>query len=434
MHTKINLTFTSLSVLFMFKDSSYTVPNSVAVPSSVSDTDSLQGEGRPFKKLLKAHKYRVYPNESQKQKLDAHFGACRFVYNLALETKIAAYQSTGINLSAFTLMKDLIGLKQIASWLSDVNSQSLQASILNLDYAFKRLFTGMSAFPRYKSKRGTQSFQCPQSVKIEGSRISVPKIRGIRIVLDRPVPVGKIKTVTISRTKTGKYYASILVDTIIEVAPTTNSGCVGIDLGLSHFAILSDGTKIDNPKFLRNSLSRINCLQRRVARKKKGSANRKKAVHTLALAYEHVTNKRKDFLHKTSTRIVRDSQAGIICVEDLATSNMMKNHNLAQAITDVSWSEFVRQLQYKCDWNGKQLVKVDRFYPSSKTCSMCGVIADLKLSDRIWTCECGTTHDRDVNAAVNIQKEGLRISGKGIPVEPVESSALVGTMKQELIS
>lgn len=404
----------------------HTAPTSDAIsPLFASEVDKPSVEGAT---IYKGHKFRIYPNKKQRERLDADIDACRFIYNLALETKIYAYRSHGVNLSAYELQKQITDLKKDHEWLRSVSGQSLEQAMIQVKQSFNSFFNG-GGFPKFKRKSGNGSATYRQYAGIRNGKLNVTKCAGIKIILSRQID-GETKSVTISRTITGKYFASVLVQCKLPVCEKA-FGSIGIDLGLSHFATLSDGNKIDNPRMLQNSLERIKCLQRRVSRKKNGSANRKKAIRRLALAYEHVTNKRKDFLHKASTRIVRDSQVGVICVEDLAVSNMIKNHNLAQAISDVSWHEFVRLLQYKCEWSGKQLVKVDRFYPSSKTCSDCGLVADLRLSDRVWTCECGATHDRDINAAINIQKEGLRISGKGIPVEPVESSAIVGTVKQE---
>ncbi len=389
--------------------------------------------------MLRAYKYRLKPNAKQRKQFDEHFGACRFVYNLALETKISAYRSTGINLSAYDLIKQLIPLKELTPWLKNINSQSLQSSLMNLDKAYKRFFKTKTGFPRYKSKHSTQSFQCPQNCEIIGNKLSIPKIREIKLIMSRELSVGNIKTITISKTSTRKYFASVLVETIFEAPnkPTkiNRDSVVGIDVGLSTFATLSTGEKIDNPRFIKNSFARIKVLQRRASRKKKGSCNRRKAAYHLALYHERVANQRKDFLHKVSTRIVRESQTDAICMEDLAIVNMLKNHKLAGAILDVGWGSFIEMIRYKSEWNGKYFVKVGRFYPSSKLCSSCGnKNEDLKLSERQWKCDkCNTTHDRDVNAAMNQASEGMRILQGGVtPVESVESRTVVRAKKQKL--
>jgi putative transposase len=376
--------------------------------------------------MLKAYKYRIYPTEKQKVLLEKHFGVCRFVYNLALETKIEAYKK-GLSLSRFDLQSQMVELKEDLPWMYEVNSQALCSSLLNLDLAYKGFFKG-GGFPRFKSKHGKQSFLCPQGTKLNNGRLALMKFKeGIKINLSR-VFEGKIKTTTISKTPTGKYFASILVDNSIDLPekPKANKA-TGLDLGLNHFLITSEGEKIDNPRHLRAAMERLKVLQRRVSKKKKGSQNRKKAINRLAIQHERVNNKRLDFLHKLSTKLVRDNQTDTICMENLAVKNMIKNHNLAQAISDVSWGKFLELVKYKCDWYGKNLMLIDRFYPSSKTCSDCGVInQDLKLSDRTWTCECGSVHDRDINAAINI-----RNSGQGLSGEPVESLVIAKAKKQE---
>jgi putative transposase len=376
--------------------------------------------------MYKAYKYRIYPTEKQKELIEKHFGACRFIYNLALETKIEAYKK-GLSLSRFNLQSQMVELKEDLPWMYEVNSQSLCNSLLNLDSAYKKFFKG-GGFPRFKAKHGRQSYQCPQGTKLSNGKLCIVKFQeGVKISLSRTFE-GKIKTTTISRTPTGKYYASILVDSAIVIPDKAKvNNVIGLDLGLNHFLITSEGEKIDNPRHLRAAMDRLKVLQRRLSRKKKGSQNRKKAIHRLAVQHERVTNKRLDFLHKVSTKLVRDNQTDTICMENLAVKNMIKNHNLAQAISDVSWGKFLDLVKYKCDWYGKNLILIDRFYPSSKTCSDCGVINnDLKLSDRTWVCECGSVHDRDINAAKNIRNSGVDCT-----VEPVESSAVAGTMKQE---
>lgn len=407
----------------------HTAPISVATysPSAIK----VEKPSEKGATIYRGYKFRIYPNKKQRERIDADINACRFVYNLALETKIYAYRSQGVSLSAYDLQKQITDLKKDHEWLQSVSSQSLEQSMADLNSAFAKFFTG-DGYPKFKSKRNKNSATYRQSSGIRNGKLNITKCHGIKVVISNPLR-GETKSVIITRAATGKYFASFLQKEDSTQRKPIN-GSVGIDLGLTHFATLSDGTKIENPRHLKDSLKRIQCLQRRVSRKRKGSANRKKAIYRLALAHERVSNQRQDFLHKLSTKIVRDSQAGIICVEDLAASNMMKNHKLAQAISDVSWSEFVRQLQYKCEWNGRQLVKVDRFFPSSKMCSVCGSLTELDLSIRKWTCSCGAMHDRDTNAAINIQKEGLRISGKDIPIGSAESRRVRRTKKQKIVN
>jgi putative transposase len=310
-----------------------------------------------------------------------------------------------------------------------VDNKALQQSILNLDQSYKAFFKG-NGFPKFKGKNHKQSFVAIQgrmSVDFKGSLISVPKIYNIPAIISREF-IGEIRRITISKTPTGKYYASILVETINEkIEPKPVDKAIGIDLGLKEFMITSEGEKVANPRYLRSSIERLKVLQNRAAKKKKGSSNRRKANKRISALHERITNQRIDFLHKLTTNIVHDSQVDTICIENLAVKNMVKNHSLAQAISDVSWGKFNEMLKYKSDWYGKNLIVIDRFFPSSKTCSDCGIINEnLKLSDREWICECGIQHDRDINAAINIRNSGL-----GKSVVPVEMLTLVKSKKQE---
>lgn len=387
--------------------------------------------------MLKAYKYRLYPTKHQEELLSKHFGAIRLIYNLGLQVKVEAYGGYKINLSYNDLAGQLTDLKKEFTWLSEVNSQSLQSSLKNLDAAYKNFFKKIGNFPKFKNKYARQSFQCPQNVRVEDNLIWLPKFReGIPIVLHREFS-GSIKTVTISKTPTGKYFASILVDNKKEAparATISKATSIGIDLGIKSFAILSDGNEVSNPKYLRSSIDRLKILQQRASRKKKGSNNRKRANKKVAILHEYITNQRKNFLHKLSSEIT--NRFDTICIEDLAVSNMIKNHKLALSITDASWSEFARMLEYKSSWKGKNLIKIGRWEPSSKLCSECGNNKiSLLLTERSWICEnCGITHNRDINAAKNILEIGLRKhSGQGLSVEHLESSALAGAKKDEAV-
>ncbi len=357
--------------------------------------------------MFKAVKYRLYPTELQKELIAKHIGSARFVYNLALETKNTAYLGSKHNFSPFDLIKQLPELKKECDFLKEVNSQTLQQSIQNMDIAFKMFFKG-AGFPKFKSKhKGSQSFSVPQNVIVKDGCLVIPKFKkkGIKIVIHREIK-GKIKSATISKTPTGKYFASILIDTNIEMpkkAPIIENTTVGIDLGIKTFLVTSNGLEIENPKNLRKAQSKLKYLSRRYS-KYKGSRTR----HRLALQHEKVVNKRKDFLHKTSTKLISENQT--ICIEDLDVKGMLKNHNLAQAITDVSWSTFVSMLKYKADWSGKNILQIGRFAPSSKTCSDCGYInKELTLKDRSWTCpKCNSVLDRDINASINIKSFALK--------------------------
>lgn len=358
--------------------------------------------------MLKSYKYRIYPNAAQTQKIEQTIGVCRLVYNLALQTKNDCYNANQTKLSGFDLCNQLAEMKKDYKWMQEVDSQALQASILKLDAAFKFFFNG-NGFPKYKSKKGTQSFECPNNARridFENGLLTIPKIPHIKIALSRKFN-SKIKNVTISRVPSGKYFASILFDNDVEL-PIKNQiiehTAVGIDLGIKDFAILSNGKKIINNKFLKSNIKRLKFLQRRASKKKKGSTNQNKEYKKIALCHEKIMNQRIDFLHKLSTAITK--QYDTICVENLSIKNMVKNHNLSQSINDASWGEFVRQLKYKAEWNGKNILELPKFEASTKPCSNCGVLNQkLTLGDREWQCpECKAVHDRDINAAINIKK------------------------------
>lgn len=384
--------------------------------------------------MYKSYKYRIYPTVAQKMIINNHFGACRFIYNLALETKINAWQSGKINLSAYELNKQITDLKKDLKWLCEISVNSLQSSVIKMESAYKSFFNG-SGFPKFKSKKHGNSVAFVQSISLNTGGLKLPKIKHpIKIVLDRQFS-GKIKRATVSKSPTGKYFVSLLVDDGIEAPKKKNivkSKTIGIDLGLKDFLITSEGEKVSNPKFLKEKLERLKVLQRRASKKQKGSNNRKKANLRVAKMHEKIANKRTDFLQKLSTKLVSESQATTFCVESLAVKNLIKNHKLAQAISDVSWTEFLRMMEYKCEWSGKNLVKIERFYPSSKTCFECKSINEnLSLSDRTWVCEkCGAIHDRDINASKNIKFMGM--TGRANPEVPVESRTLVRSKKQEV--
>lgn len=384
--------------------------------------------------MLKAFRYRIYPDSDQKDFLHRHIGACRFIYNLALETKISAY-SSGISLSRYDLQVQLKDLKKECAWLKEVNSQSLLTELMHLDGAYLKFFKGLTKFPSFKKKTGSGSFQCPQNVVIEENKIWLPKFKtGIQIKVHRMYE-GEARTVTIIKTPTNKYFASILVQDnkpIPNKKDITENTTVGIDMGIKTFAVLSDGTQYENHKFLKKSLGRLKILQKRASKKKKGSVNRKRANLKVALLNEKITNQRKDFLHKFSDAITK--QYDTICVENLNISGMVKNHSLAQAISDVSWSAGLNMLKYKAEWRGKTYHEIGRFDASSKLHNNCGYLnKELTLADREWICpKCGETVDRDNNAALNIKTFGLNYLGSERAGVPVELPTLVGTVKQEI--
>ncbi len=387
--------------------------------------------------MLKSFKYRIYPTPSQAILIDKHIGCCRFVYNLALETKNYAYATQRRNLSIFDLMRQMTELKKDLPWLKEIDSQALQQSLLNLDKAFTGFFKGNASFPNFKKKTNAQSFRNPHGnrVIISDGRLRQAKfLDGIRIELSRPIK-GEIRSTTISKTPTGKYFVSISCETG-QVVPAKKSvkeqTAIGIDLGIKSLIVTSNGLKVDNPRHLKKALLHLKFLQRQAFRKKKGGNNRKKANHKVALQHEKIVNQRKDFLHKLSTQLVNSHDT--LCLEDLNIAGMVKNHCLAQAINDVSWGTFVEQLKYKAEWNGKNILQIPTFEPSTKLCNVCGnTNQNLTLADRDWTClKCGTYHDRDINAAINIKNYCLKNCGEAPRKKSVKLPTLVGALKQKV--
>ena len=366
--------------------------------------------------MLKAYKYRIYPNQAQRMLIEQHFGCVRFVYNWALALQNRYYKMFGKGLSRTQIQSQLVKKKKTGkfAWLNEVNSQSLLNALLNVYTAFTNFFKGRAKFPRFKTKKNLgRSYQCPQhcTVNFEQGVINLPKLKGIKTVFSREF-VGKIKTVTISKTATNKYYVSILVEnTDILPTPTTIEPnlTLGIDLGLSHLLILSDGSKFDNPKYLANASKRLAIQQKIFARKQKQSKNYQRQKLTVARIHEKVKNQRLDLHHQITHKLICENQATSFCIEDLSVKNMLKNRKLAKSISDVAWGQFVTLLTYKARWYGKNILKVNRFFASSKICSHCHHKLDsLPLSVRNWTCpNCATNHDRDINASNNIRSQAL---------------------------
>lgn len=363
----------------------------------------------------RAYKYRLYPNEEQKVLIAKHLGSCRFIYNYALDKKVRAYQTDKTNLSRFDIQADLPNMKKSEEycWLKEVNSLSLQASLANLDSAYTKFFREHKGFPRFKSKKDSkQSFSIPQNTRVdfENGRIFIPKFKGgIKTKFHRTFE-GIVKSSTISRTATGKYFVSILVEVNepdVPMKPICENKTVGIDIGIKTFAVLSDGTEIPNPKHLKQSLDKVKKLQRSLSHKNKGSKNRDKARRKLALAHEQVTNRRNDFLHKVTSYLVNNYDT--ICLEDLNVKGMVKNHHLAQALDDIAIGTFNTLLEYKAKERGVNILRIGRFEPSSKMCT-CGYINhNLTLAMREWICpKCGLIHDRDLLAANNIKRFAFR--------------------------
>jgi putative transposase len=381
--------------------------------------------------MLKAFKYRILPTKEQAELINKHIGSCRFAYNLALETKQTAYAGNKVNLSCFDLIKQLPELKKECDWLKEINSQSLQQAIVNVDVAFTRFFKGQGNFPKFKRKGNRDSFHCPQNILLEDGKLIIPKFKkGIDIILHRDTK-GKIKQDTISKTPTGKYFVSILCDTddaIKTKAPIKEKTTIGIDLGIKSFLVASDGQEFDNPKYLRKAQAKLKFTQSKYSVHKG-----KRTKHRLAVLHEKVASQRKDFLNKVSTKLIRENQS--VAIEDLNISGMIKNHHLAQSITDCGWGMFVTMLEYKAEWYGKNILRIGRFEPSSKTCSVCGSInKKLTLQDREWTCKkCGTLLNRDVNASINIKNFALKnyLSVERRLKNRNELPTLVGVMTSE---
>lgn len=366
--------------------------------------------------IHRSYKYRIYPNDEQKELLAKHFGCCRFVYNHFLATRKSAYESDKKTLSLFETQHMCSKMRKMDEfiWLNEVYSHALQASLRNLDGAYQKFFRKTAKFPRFHGKHDKQSVTFPDNVKVVDGKLKLPKFKTtIDMVMHRPM-IGAICHATVSKTQTGKYFVSFSCVEECEFFEDTVN-VVGIDLGIKEMAVCSNGERIANPKFLERGEKHLKYLQRQVGRKKKGSNNRNRARRSLSRFHEKVANRRKDYIHKFTTRIVRENQA--ICVENLNVKGMESNHQLSKSIASVSFGEIVRQLEYKSAWYGRSFVKVERFYPSSKTCNHCGHInRELTLKDREWTCKsCGEVIDRDFNAALNIRDRGIEIlSGDGL--------------------
>jgi putative transposase len=363
--------------------------------------------------MLRATKYRIYPTAEQRRHLAQSFGICRFAYNYALNLTNETYKATGKGLNRFAIQKEITNLKKEYEWMKEAYSQCLQVVALNLSRAFINFFEGRAAYPNFKSKHRKQSISYPQNVSIVKDGIKFPKMGIVHAKLHRPIE-GAIKTVTVSMNAKGQYFASVLVDDGEDTPEKSTEGkAVGIDLGVTHFAITSDGSKFDNPKWLPRHEHNLRAKQKRLSRRQKGSSNRNKTRKQVASVHNKISRCREDFHHKLSRRIVNENQ--VVCLENLAIKNIVKNHCLAKAISQVGWGQFCTMLKYKAEWEGKVYLEVDRFFPSSKTCNVClNQVRTLPLDVRTWQCEkCQTKHDRDINAARNIRDEGLRILTSG---------------------
>ena len=369
----------------------------------------------------RAYKFRLYPNKEQEILINKTIGCSRFVFNYFLNLWNEEYKKTskGLTYNKCATMIPALKKSNEYSWLKEVDSIALQSSVKNLEDSFNRFFKKQNKAPRFKSKKNpTQSYitkNVSNGIQIEGNKIKLPKLKMVKFANSRDIN-GRILRATISRKASGKYFVSLLVEEHIQEYEKTNSS-VGIDLGIKDFAILDNGTVYKNNRFTTKMAKQLAREQRKLShryeqakkdsKKLENAKNYQKQKIKVARLHEKVANQREDFLNKVSTIIVKNHD--VICIEDLNTKGMLRNHKLAKSISDVSWSMFVSKLQYKADWYGKQVVKIDKWYPSSQICSSCGVKSGKKTLDiRNWTCECGAEHDRDVNAAINIKEEGLR--------------------------
>ena len=373
-----------------------------------------------MKNIHRTYKFELLPNEEQKTLLDKHFGCVRYIYNHFLNERKEQYQSDKKTDNYYGQAKTLTELKKKEDtiWLKEVNSQTLQFALRSLDTAYVNFFRGNAKFPRFKSRKNKNTFTVPQHTKVVDGRIFLPKFKGgIKVNIHREIK-GEVGKFTISKTPTGQYFVSILTEQEYNSKKKTGKS-VGIDLGLKDFAITSDGIKYKNNRYTKRYARKLKKAQQYLSRKQKGSNGFEKQKLKVAKIHEKITNTRQDTLHKVSNDIV--SNYDIICLEDLNIKGMIKNRKLSKHIADASWGTFVRFVEYKANWNDKTVIKINRWYPSSKTCNVCGYInQDLNLSDREWTCKNGHKLDRDLNASQNILKEGLKIYGEELAITKVE--------------
>lgn len=368
--------------------------------------------------MEKAFKYRIYPNKKQQELIQKTFGCVRFIYNYYLDKRINEYEENKKTLNFYDCCKDLTNLKKELQWLKEPDKCSLQNTLKNLEFAYQKFFTEHSGYPKFKSKKNRhQSYRtnfmktsAGGNIKFLSNHIQIPKVGKVKCK-GKLIPQGRILNATISQEPNGHYYISLCcTDVEVQQFSKTEKN-IGIDLGIADFAILSDGTKIENLRFYEKSEKKLAKLQRELSRKTIGGSNWNKTRIKVATLQKHISNQRKDFLQKLTTQLVKDYD--IICIEDLDVSELKETDNTTRNkhVSDVSWSEFRRMLTYKCEWYGKKLSVVDRYYPSSQICHVCGNRDGKKTLDiRSWKCKCGAVLDRDINAAVNILNEGLKLA------------------------
>lgn len=375
------------------------------------------------------YNFRFYPDAKQRTNLAQTFGCARFSYNWALRLRSDAYHDAGKKLRYGDTSKALTDLKKQEeyAWLNDVSCVPVQQSLRHLDSAYQRFFRGEAKFPNFKSKRSAQSAEYTKSAyRLSGDPLKptvqlAKQRKPLKIRWSRPLP-SEPSSLTITRDAAGRYFISFVVRVEPEILPPITKA-VGLDMGLTHAVITSDGWKAHNPKYLERDLAKLRRAQKSLSRKQKGSNNRQKQKVKVAKIHARITARRNDYLHKLTTMLVREN--GVICTETLRVQNMVRNHKLARSISDVSWGTLLSQLEYKAKWYGRELVKIDQWYPSSKRCSACGHIeGQMPLDVREWICpECGCEHDRDVNAASNILAAGLAVLASRLDVSPVLASA-----------